>query len=389
MNVIDGLIRSTNLYIPKLFPFFIFDFRFFYLLLLPPTVHYRSHFDYEAYTSLDPGYIQVEWGFRELNRPKYLAAGIINTLAWFFLMFPIVHLAWILSQGGKKWISLHIAISLLVMTGGLTEWISHVLYIGASMTSELLTKQFNLDNWITSNSQDMIGWRTLEITHIVTYGFISAIGAIEWLFLSFVMVLIHISVKRWRRNVDTTTFALEVNYMVSRGLVWIVNSVEWICLAAIFSFTFVSVFQWRKTDETSFGAKWNALGLFIGLLAVVEFIAEIVGFEGYRVAWIFVVLYAALNRLLLIPIWIIILGFQLPNACTKEVDTLFDENNNNSELQLSEQPQQPERRRSEFSIDDDDDTPAGPTSPPAAAFTANELVDSQKSSLNKNQQSSF
>lgn len=271
MNVIDGLIRSTNLYIPKLFPFFIFDFRFFYLLLLPPTIYYRSHFDYEAYTSLDPGYIQVEWGFRELNRPKYLAAGIINTLAWFFLMFPIVHLAWILSQGGKKWISLHIAISLLVMTGGLTEWISHVLYIGASMTSELLTKQFNLDNWITSNSQDMIGWRTLEITHIVTYGFISAIGAIEWLFLSFVMVLIHISVKRWRRNVDTTTF----------------------------------------------GACWNALGLFIALMCILEFVAEVLRLDGFKTFGQIAFWYSGVNRLLLIPTWLILLGLRLPYAGVK------------------------------------------------------------------------
>ena len=231
----------------------------------------RSHFDYDLYTNLDPGYIQVEWGFRILNRPQYMSAGIINTFAWFFLMFPIVQLSWILSQGGTKWISLHIAISVLVLTGSLTEWISHVLYIGASMTSELLATQFNLDSWITPTSEDQIGWRTLEITHIVTYGFISSIGAIEWIFLAIVMLLIHISVKRWRRNVDSTTF----------------------------------------------GACWNALGLFIALMCVLEFIAEVLRLDGFKTFSQIAFWYSAVNRLVLIPVWLIILGTRLPYANLK------------------------------------------------------------------------
>jgi len=231
----------------------------------------RSHFDYDAYTQLDPGYIQVEWGFRIMNRPKYMAAGIINTFAWFFLMYPVIHLAWILSQGGRKWISLHIAIAILVLTGSLTEWISHVLYIGASLSSELLAQEFNLSNWITTSSEDEIGWRTLEITHIVTYGFISAIGAIEWLFLSFVMTLIHISVKRWRRNVDGTTF----------------------------------------------GACWNALGLFIALMCILEFIAEVLRLDGFITFGQIAFWYSGVNRLILIPTWLILLGLRLPYAAVK------------------------------------------------------------------------
>ena len=309
-----------------------------------------STFDREAYKQLLPDNIADEWVEKIDTRGLTIASGFLKGTFWIVFCLPIIEMAWVLSKGGKRALVWNLGIILFVLGGSWTKWFTAIFWNGMYISYLQIARNFNLDVWLSTilaeqyqiDGEDGIGWR-----------------------------------------------ALEVNYMVSRGLVWIVNSVEWICLAAIFSFTFVSVFQWRKTDETSFGAKWNALGLFIGLLAVVEFIGEIVGFEGYRVAWIFVVLYAALNRLILIPIWIIILGFQLPNACTKEVDTLFDENYNNSELQLSEQPQQPQRRPSEFTIDGDDDTPAGPTSPPAAAFTANELVDSQKSSLNKNQQSSF
>jgi len=231
----------------------------------------RSHFDYDLYVDLDPGYIEMEWGFRVLNRPMYMSAGVMNTMAWFFLMFPIVQLSWILSQGGTRWISLHIAVAILVLTGSLTEWISHVFYIGSSIASELIVDRFNLDSWITSTSQDMIGWRTLEITHIVTYGLVSIIGAIEWLVIGIVMVLIHISVMRWRRNVDSTTF----------------------------------------------GAGWNTLGIFIALMSILEFITEVMRLDGQRYFSQIAFWYSSFNRLILLPSWLLILAMRLPYASLK------------------------------------------------------------------------
>jgi hypothetical protein len=231
----------------------------------------RSHFDYDLYVDLDPGYIQMEWGFRVLNRPMYMSAGVMNTMAWFFLMFPIVQLSWILSQGGTRWISLHIAIAILILTGSLTEWISHVFYIGSSIASELIVGRFNLDSWITSTSNDMIGWRTLEITHIVTYGLVSIIGAIEWLVIGIVMVLIHISVMRWRRNVDSTTF----------------------------------------------GAGWNTLGIFVALMSILEFITEVLRLDGQRYFSQIAFWYSSFNRLILLPSWLLILGTRLPYASLK------------------------------------------------------------------------
>lgn len=235
----------------------------------------RSHFDVTSYVNLDPGYIQMEWGFRNLNRPIYLSAGVVNTMAWFFLMFPVVQLAWILSQGGTKWISLHVAIAILVLTGSLTEWISHTLYIGASMTSELLSTQFNLDYWLTDMANggdaDNIGWRTLEIVHIVTFGFVSIIGAIEWIIMALVMILIHVSVKRWLRQVDATTF----------------------------------------------GSAWNALGLFVGLMCILEFVTEVLRLDGIKYFSQIAFWYSSVNRLVLLPGWLLILGSRLPYASLK------------------------------------------------------------------------
>jgi hypothetical protein len=231
----------------------------------------RPHFDYTTYTELDPTYIQQEWEWRIDNRPKLLAAGTINSLAWFFLMFPLLQLSWILSLRGSKWIGLHIGIGVLALTGSFTEWISHFLYMGATMATELLAKDFNLDNWITTDSDDEIGWRALEVTHIVTYGLVAFADACEWIILSVILVLVHISVKRWRRNVDGTTF----------------------------------------------GACWNALGLFIALMCVLEFVAEVLRLDSYRTFGQIAFWYSAVNRLVLMPSWLIMLGMRLPHASVK------------------------------------------------------------------------
>lgn len=233
----------------------------------------RTHFDYDLYVDLDPGYIQMEWGFRNTNRPVYLSAGVINTMAWFFLMFPIAQLSWILSQGGTKWISLHVSITILILTGSLTEWISHVLYIGSSLTSNLLTSDFNLNYWISSDNAnpDEIGWRTLEVTHIVTFGLVSIIGAIEWIILAIVMILIHVSVRRWIREVDATTFS----------------------------------------------SGWNALGLFVGLMCILEFVTEVLRLDGMKYFAQIAFWYSSANRLVLLPVWLLLLASRLSYASLK------------------------------------------------------------------------
>jgi hypothetical protein len=230
----------------------------------------REHFDYDTYLTLDPDYIQKEWAFIIEMRPKWMSAGIINGLAWFCFVFPMIQLAWILSHRGSHSPSMHIAISILALVGAFTEWISRFLYIGASMAMQMLVKKFNLSNWIGENSDDGIGWRTLEVTHIVTRGLISFIDAFEWICLFLIMVLVHVSVRRWRTH-----------------------------------------------DSVTFGACWNSLGLFIGLLALLDFTAEILRIDGFKMFGPIAFWYAAVNRLLLIPLWLILLGLRLPYAAMK------------------------------------------------------------------------
>merc|ERR1712176_752094 len=131
--------------------------------------------------------------------------------------------------------------------------------------------QFNLSSWINSSTTDNIGWRTLEITHIVTFGLVSIIGAIEWIILAIVMILIHMSVRRWLRNVDSTTF----------------------------------------------GSGWNALGLFVALMCILEFVTEVMRLSGFKYFSQIAFWYSSVNRLILLPSWLLILGIRLPYASLK------------------------------------------------------------------------
>lgn len=227
----------------------------------------RDHFDRDTYMTLDPSYIQAEWDFRLEHRAKYFSAGVINSLAWFFFCFPLVQLAWILSQRGSKNLGLHVGIALLAIAGSFTEYIARFLYIGSSMATALIVREFNLDNWVGTNSNDQIGWRALEVTHIVVRGLILLIDAFEWIAVFLIMVLVHVSVRKWRVH-----------------------------------------------DTTTFGIGWNSLGLFIGLLALLDFVAEVLRMDGFRIFGRVAFWYAAVNRLVLLPGWLLVLGWRLPYA---------------------------------------------------------------------------
>ena len=240
------------------------------LLVYRVKEYHSSHFDRATLQTLDPEYIQAEWQWIISHRRTWLSAGILNGLAWFFFSIPMIQLAWVLSHRGSKSAWLHIGIAIFALVGAFTEWIGRFLYIGATQAMQMLVDEFNLNNWISSNSDDQIGWRTLEVTHIIVRGLVMYIDSFEWICLFIIMVLIHISVR-----------------------------------------------QWRVHDAVTFGACWNSLGLFIGLLSILDFIAEILRLDGYHIFAPISFWYAGVNRLLLLPLWLIILSIRLPYAALK------------------------------------------------------------------------
>lgn len=239
----------------------------------------RGHFDWKTYVTLEPDYLEKDWDFRLRTRGLFLSSGFLNAVAWVIFAYPIIQMAWLLSRQGTKSISVNVSIMILAIGGAVTEWLSQLFWIGMNVASTNIVKVFNLDDWVRDDvaasigaqSTSGVGWRTLEATHVVASGFI-----------------------------------------------WFTDAFEWLCLCGIFIFTFSSVRQWRMEDQTSFGTRWNNLSLFMGLLSFSEFVSEILRFEGFKIFGPIVLIYALLNRIILMPAWIISLGFMLPRAMMKQ-----------------------------------------------------------------------
>jgi hypothetical protein len=286
----------------------------------------RNQWDWDEYTTLSPDYLQSEWEFRLSSQDLWFASSFFNAFAWIMFVFPIIQMAWVLSHRGTQAIMLNIGIMMLALGGTFTEWLSNLFLAGMVIASKKLVVEFNLDNWVRDDLGPMnegLGWRVLEVNHIAGDGF-----------------------------------------------VLFTDSFEWFCLWGIFVLTFCSVRIWRRDDTTSFGERWNGYTLFVAFFCLFEFILELLRFEGYKAFETSLLLLSALNRLVLIPVWIICLGFYLPRAIRKQFGD--DHDPIAAELALAEHDTddlggKPDSSAN-FSIDDGDDVPSNPASPPPEAF---------------------
>ena len=251
----------------------------------------RDAIDWDAYTELDPTYIHAQWDYRISKQAMWLSSTLLNAFGWLAFAYPIILMAWLLSKQGTRGISYNFAIMLLALGGTLTEWLANLFWIGMTMATEKLAQNFNLDNWVRNDiegpANDGMGWRTLELNHIA-----------------------------------------------GSGVIWFVDAFEWLTLSGLFLCTFVSVRRWRKEDGTVFSPRWNSLTLFMGLLCLLEFFAETLRFQGYQTFGPVAMVYAALNRLILMPAWLISLGLILPRI--KLQAALTDVNPIAAELALAE-----------------------------------------------------
>lgn len=249
-------------------------------------------FNWMEYKQLDPDYIKEEWDFKIKARPHLVATSVLSMLAWLVLSIPMLQLAYALNQqrgpGTSRSVWLHTAIVVLTLGGALTEWIGNFLYLGSTLSMEMLVTQFNLQTWMRGQVNDEVGWRSLELVN----------------------------------------FAL-------RGMVFWVDAFEWISLFFIMVFTFVAVKRYRAIDPEIFGAAWNGVGLFLGLLCLLEFVTEVLRSVNWRIFSQLALWYGTLNRLILLPFWLMYLGFRLPYALQK-YETKDTDYKKNDDLALDE-----------------------------------------------------
>ena len=234
----------------------------------------RKSFNWFEYTTFDPDVIKEDWEFRMDNKAHLIATQVLSMLAWFALSFPMLQLAYALNRqkgpGTSRNVWLHTGMVVLTLGGALTEWIGNFLLLGATLSMELMATSFNLDTWIRGQVNDETGWRTLELVAFTVRGMTTWVDAFEWISLSLLMI-----------------------------------------------FTFAAVKRHRRLDPDVFGAGWNGIGLFLGLMCLLEFVTEVLRSNNWRVFSQLALWYGSMNRLVLLPFWLMVLGMRLPHALAR------------------------------------------------------------------------
>merc|ERR1711862_609924 len=90
---------------------------------------------------------------------------------------------------------------------------------------------------------------------------------------------------------------------------------ELLILFVIFTLNFVSVQRLNSTLRRFFSIELASFGLFIGLLSLAEFSFTVLKMmENNRALGLVIAFLAVFNRMVLIPSYLLILGFFLPTA---------------------------------------------------------------------------
>mmetsp|Transcript_21330 Transcript_21330/g.31247 ORF Transcript_21330/g.31247 Transcript_21330/m.31247 type:complete len:277 (+) Transcript_21330:176-1006(+) len=222
----------------------------------------KSYFNFELWKELDIDYIQNGWDTLYNRRFFGLVGGLLNAAAWFTLCVPVIEVAWILSKGGKRKLGVHTLMGTLAIGGGVAEILSHLMMVGLENVAGRMSKDFNLDDWVNFN--DGTGWRVLEMTTMESYGLVLWVDAFEWLALFGVLLTIFTSA--------------------------------------------------RTEKEPSFGKHWANFGVFIAVLCLVDFLANIAIFDERGLFMIITIVISIANTLIFIPVWLLFLARQLPLA---------------------------------------------------------------------------
>lgn len=110
---------------------------------------------------------------------------------------------------------------------------------------------------------------------------------------------------------------LEISFLVNQGSMLWIDAVDWLFL----SLTLMLVYRSVAADASSghgaspFPLHWARLGLVVAFFSGLDFLAECARFmAGWRAFSAMASVLSVLNTLLLLPAWLIYLGWDLPRA---------------------------------------------------------------------------
>jgi hypothetical protein len=111
---------------------------------------------------------------------------------------------------------------------------------------------------------------------------------------------------------------------IQPGLLLWVDAFEWLALFGILVLTYFSVGTTPENKHT-FGRFWPFLGLVIAFLCFVDFAADVLRLEEWRVFSKFAVFVSVVNTVFLLPAWVIMLGRVLPKSMPNYVESAQDD----------------------------------------------------------------
>lgn len=242
------------------------------------VIIYIQHINRDFYSAtlrkeLDPEYLKLEWDHRRSMNPLYASANVLNAIAWLVFSIPMIQVAWVLSRGGQRKVRTHGAIVGFTLAGIITELTARFLLFGSTSSCLWVSDTFNLDYWIIPagiySGEDGMGWRSLEVAHIILHGLTTYVDAFEWVCLFCILALIMYSVSSMQNRVLN---------------IW-----------------------------------WARFGLLVAFLCLFDLVLAVLIFFDAHAYTRFAVGISIINTLIFLPAWLIILAFTLPSALPQYV----------------------------------------------------------------------
>lgn len=237
---------------------------------------------------LTPASIELAWTRRDELRGIEMSAALIGSLAWFLLAVPVAQTAWVLSRGGRRKVGAHVMLASVATAGALIEFLALLLSMGMNNISIWMSRRFNLSDW-TEAGGDGTGWRVLEMISLVTDGMLLWVDAFESLALFGIVAVFFFSIGTEPRH----RLVSEAKEQSADG-----------------SASDVA----RVTVQPTFRRRFAYYGLFVGVLALLDFILDVLRFVDWRSFGFPALLLQVTVRVIFLPIWLLCLARQLPVA---------------------------------------------------------------------------
>jgi len=222
---------------------------------------------------LDSKYLENLWKDNRMPYSKMRAVSdLLEALGFLVLILPVLQVALVLSERGKRKLGLHLLMALLAILGFFMEAMSNFMVTGARISLDWIARDFNMSSW--SDSDDGLGWKVIMIMDIATRGM----------------------------------------------MIW-TDAFEYAVLASILIITFVSV---KTSPKTPFPQSWATFSLIVGILCALDFVFAMLRLLNWEVFTVLLFV-SQVGTVVLVPVWILVLSFLLPDA----VDTITMEDDRN------------------------------------------------------------